>query len=122
MAKAPCARLMKFIRPIVTDRPMLMMNSRLPYAMPSNRTPARFPSITPALRARRSSVPGVLDVLELVELDVPGLAVDHLHLAQVDGLDRLPRGRIDRERPARAHPLHSLHGLDQLLAGRVGAR
>ena len=30
IANAPCARLMKFIRPIVTDSPMLMMNSRLP--------------------------------------------------------------------------------------------
>ena len=30
IANAPCARLTKFIRPIVTDRPMLMTNSRLP--------------------------------------------------------------------------------------------
>jgi hypothetical protein len=27
---APCARLTKFIRPIVTESPMLMTNSRLP--------------------------------------------------------------------------------------------
>ena len=30
IANAPCARLTKFIRPIVTDRPMLMTNNRLP--------------------------------------------------------------------------------------------
>ncbi len=30
MANAPWARLTKFISPIVTDRPMLMMNRRLP--------------------------------------------------------------------------------------------
>src|SRR5215831_5937220 len=111
MANAPCARLMKFIRPIVTDRPMLIMNSRLPYAMPSNRTPAKFPSIANAPKrayarlppgARRPrggpsvavragsrasvqpSVPRVFHVLELVELDVPRLAVDHLHFAKVN--------------------------------------
>src|SRR6266446_6888329 len=61
--------------------------------------------------ARRSST-GVLDVLDLVELDVPRLAVDHLHFAQVDGLYRLPRRRVDRHRPSGTYPLHPLHRLD----------
>src|SRR5437867_4278909 len=34
----------------------------------------------------RRSVTRVLHVLDLVELDVPRLAVDHLHFAQVNGL------------------------------------
>jgi hypothetical protein len=40
MANAPWARFTKFMRPIVTDRPRLTRKSRLPYAMPSNRTPS----------------------------------------------------------------------------------
>src|SRR5512143_5393 len=148
IANAPCARFTKFMRPIVTDRPMLMMNSRLPYATPSNSTPARFPSIQRSLCAdpmpcgdrkaapRSPRPPGggargrlggalvarVLHVLELVELHVPRLAIDHLHFTQIDVLNRLSRRRVDRDRPAGAHPLHSLHRLDELLAGRAGAR
>src|SRR5580698_11389875 len=37
MAKAPCARLMKFIRPSVTESPHASTNSSIPYAIPSNR-------------------------------------------------------------------------------------
>src|ERR1051325_11113333 len=37
MANAPCARLTKFIRPRVTDRPQASTNSSMPYATPSNR-------------------------------------------------------------------------------------
>src|SRR5690606_2341132 len=40
MPKAPCARLMKFIMPSVTDRPTDSRNSSMPKAKPSNRTMA----------------------------------------------------------------------------------
>ena len=44
------------MRPIVTDRPMLMTNSRQPYAMPSNRTPTKL--VTNGARARYGCLPG----------------------------------------------------------------
>src|SRR5207253_4023129 len=83
MAKAPCARLTKFMRPIVTDRPTLTRKSRLPYAMPSNRTP--ITTLSPALSQGRgrTSLARVLHVRELVELDVPVFAAALLDLAHV---------------------------------------
>src|SRR6476620_8654324 len=69
--------------------------------------------------ARRSLDAGILDVLDLVELDAPWLAVHHLHPADVDRLHRVARSRIDRYRPARAHPLHPPHCLDELVTARV---
>ena len=38
MAKAPCARLTKFIRPSVTERPTLIRNNSKPEATPSKMT------------------------------------------------------------------------------------
>src|SRR5262245_64866127 len=58
----------------------------------------------------------VLDRVELRELDVVELAVDLLDLADIDVLDDLAGVRINRDRPARAFPLHALHRPDQ----RVG--
>src|SRR6185437_4088251 len=49
MAKAQCARLTKFIRPSVTDRPTDSKNNNIPYAMPSNRTPRTGGSMAAAL-------------------------------------------------------------------------
>src|SRR5215475_13585176 len=43
MANAPCARLTKFIRPRVTDRPQASTNSSMPYATPSNRMVSMAP-------------------------------------------------------------------------------
>ena len=45
---------------------------------------------------------GVFDLGDLVELDVVELAADPLHLAHVDVLHDVARGRIDRDRAARA--------------------
>src|SRR5262245_38348735 len=56
---------------------------------------------------------GVLDRIELRELDVVELAVDLLDLADIDVLDDLAGVRIDRDRPARALPRHALHRADQ---------
>src|SRR5882762_5709859 len=50
----------------------------------------------------------VLDVLDLVDLDVEQLALDLLDPADVDRLDDVACFRIDRDRPARAFPLHAL--------------
>src|SRR5688572_30542140 len=47
MAKPPCARLTKPIRPIVTERPTETMNSTMPAARPPSRMPATSsPKIT----------------------------------------------------------------------------
>src|SRR5437762_5045336 len=63
----------------------------------------------------------VLHVLDLVELDVPELAVLHLAAADVDVLHDVARLAIDRHRTARAHPREALRRLDELAAGRVAA-
>src|SRR6201995_318114 len=65
---------------------------------------------------------GVLHVREGLELDIVELAVLLLDLADVDVLDDVARLRVDRDRAARALPLHALHGLDQLVAVGVAAR
>src|SRR5207248_8829077 len=59
---------------------------------------------------------GILEVLDLVELDVVRLAVDQLALADVDVLHDVARRGVDRHRPARTRPRHAFHRLDQLLA------
>src|SRR5258708_36959320 len=59
---------------------------------------------------------GVLDGLEGREFDVVEFAVDLLDLADVDVLHDVAGFRIDRNRAARAFPLHPLHGLDQRIA------
>src|SRR5574337_831920 len=99
MAKAPCARLTKFISPSVTDSPTLIRNSSTPEAMPSNRI-VTSPSGRGRRRApapRRSLLAGVLEVVDLVELDVLQLAVDAFGLADVDVLDDVAGGRLDRK-------------------------
>src|SRR5215475_10709461 len=65
---------------------------------------------------------GILDGVEGLELDVVELAVDLLHLADVDVLDDVAGIRIDRDRTARALPLHPLHGRDQLVAVGIATR
>src|SRR5882762_2615691 len=59
---------------------------------------------------------GVLDGLEGLEFDIIEFAVDFLDLADVDVLHDVAGFRIDRNRAARAFPLHRLHGLDQRIA------
>src|SRR4051812_21352310 len=53
---------------------------------------------------------GVLHGLEGLEFDVVKFAVDLLDLADVDVLHDVAGFRIDRDRTARAFPLHPLHG------------
>src|SRR5437588_9693356 len=52
---------------------------------------------------------GILDVGEGCELDVVKFAVDLLDLADVDVLHDVAGFRVDRDRAARAFPLHPLH-------------
>src|SRR5689334_4239498 len=46
MANAPCARLTKFIRPRVTERPQASTNSSMPYATPSNKMVSMAPPVS----------------------------------------------------------------------------
>src|ERR1035437_8000291 len=64
---------------------------------------------------------GVLDGLEGLEFDVVELAVDLLDLADVDVLHDVAGLRIDRDRAARAFPLHPLHGFDERVAVGLAA-
>src|ERR1700716_4152647 len=54
--------------------------------------------------------------LESLEFDVVELAVDLFDLADIDVLHDVAGFRIDRDRAARAFPLHPLHRLDQAIA------
>ena len=63
----------------------------------------------------------ILDRLESREFDVVELAVDLLDLADVDVLHDVAGFRIDRDRAARAFPLHPLHGRDQRIAVGLAA-
>src|SRR6266436_5524926 len=58
----------------------------------------------------------ILDGLEGLELDIIELAVDLLDLADVDVLHDVAGVRIDRDRAARAFPIHPFHRGDQLVA------
>src|SRR5258705_6584523 len=88
--------------------------------------PGTSPGVTWRVRGGRSRSPtvapsllrlaGVLDGLEGCEFDVVELAVDLLDLADVDVLHDVAGFRIDRDRAARAFPLHPLHGFDQRIA------
>src|SRR5262245_32564919 len=117
MAKLQCARLMKFIIPSVTDSPTESRNSSMPYASPSNSRPASGAIIVSvALAAPLFLQPRfdrILDVLDRVDLDVEQLAAGALHAPDVDVLDDVARLRIDRDRSARAFPLHSFGRRDQ---------
>src|SRR5882672_6498866 len=64
---------------------------------------------------------GILHRLEGGEFDVVELAVDFLDLADVDVLHDVAGFRIDRDRAARALPLHALHRLDQRIAVGLAA-
>src|SRR6266568_1998978 len=64
---------------------------------------------------------GILHRLEGREFDVVEFAVDLLDLADVDVLHDVAGFGIDRDRAARAFPLHALHRLDQLVAVGVAA-
>src|ERR1039457_961492 len=64
---------------------------------------------------------GVLDGLEGLEFDVVELAVDLLDLADIDVLHDVAGLRIDRDRAARAFPLHPLHGFDERVAVGLAA-
>src|SRR3954466_16373552 len=65
---------------------------------------------------------GVFYGPEGLELDIVKFAVDLLDLADVDVLHDVAGFRIDRDRAARACPLHTLHGANQRIAIRFSAR
>src|ERR1700745_3293750 len=64
---------------------------------------------------------GILHRLEGREFDVVEFAVDLLDLADVNVLHDVAGFRIDRDRAARAFPLHALHCLDQRIAVGLAA-
>src|SRR5882762_587343 len=63
----------------------------------------------------------VLDVLDLVDLDVDEAPADCLDAADINGLDDVAGLRIDRNRAARAFPLHALGGPDERFAVGLAA-
>src|ERR1700737_3893853 len=77
--------------------------------MPSNSRPTRLPSITIALPRSRPSGSRILDLVDLVELDVPVMAVAQFDLADVDRLNDVASRRVDGHRPARTRPRHAFH-------------
>src|SRR5258706_887007 len=114
IAKAPWARLTKFMRPIVTDRPTLTRKRTLPYAMPSKRTPATI-SLSLGRGPGRGSLSWILHVRKFVELDVPILVAALFHAPHVDGLHDFARRRVDRDRPVRAREIHVLQQLHRIV-------
>src|SRR5882757_3272192 len=93
--------------------------------------PGTSPGMTPRERSPRPGMTshaasllglaGVLDGVEGLELDIVELAVDLLDLADIDVLHDVAGIRVDRDRAARAFPLHPLHGLDQAIAVGLAA-
>src|SRR6185312_8110488 len=64
---------------------------------------------------------GILHRLKSREFDVVEFAVDLLDLADVDVLHDVAGFRVDRDRAARAFPLHALHRRDQRVAVGLAA-
>src|SRR5580698_11431930 len=109
-----------------------LAQARNPYSLQGLWIPGSLASLTPrnddpicraARRLARSllGLAGILDGLKGLELDVVEFAVDLLDLADVDVLHDVAGFRIDRDRAARAFPLHALHGLDQRIAVGLAA-
>src|SRR5262249_62143280 len=69
------------------------------------------PALTESIAPRLLLFCWVLDVLDLVKLDISGRAVEFLDPADVHVLNDIARVRIDRNRSARALPLHALGSL-----------
>src|SRR5271155_2369791 len=75
-------------------------------------------NVTPRMIRRRALLrllERVLDRREGFELNRPRLPVYLLDLADIHVLDDVAGARIDRDRSARAFPLHALHGADHCL-------
>src|SRR5947209_4421499 len=113
MAKAPWARLTRFISPSVTASPQARMNSTIPYATPSNRT------VSMGCLAGRA-LGRVADGGDGRELDIVELAVHAFAAADIDVLDDVAGLPVDLDRAARAFPLHALRGVDQRGAAGAG--
>src|SRR3954469_1390775 len=75
----------------------------------------------PRTAASLLGLAGILHRLKSREFDVVQFAVDLLDLADVDVLHDVAGFRIDRDRAARAFPLHALHRLDQRIAVGLSA-
>src|SRR5436305_11825848 len=79
----------------------------------------RMPGMTASPSLLRLA--GILHRLEGREFDVVEFAVDLLDLADVDVLHDVTGFRIDRDRAARAFPLHALHRSYQCIAVGLAA-
>src|SRR5580765_1763921 len=76
---------------------------------------------TPRTAASLLGLAGILHRLKSREFDVVEFSVDLLDLADVDVLHDVTGFRINRDRAARAFPLHALHRLDQRIAVSLAA-
>src|SRR5215471_700847 len=134
MAKPPCARLTKPMRPIVTDRPTDTMKSTMPAATPPRSMLATStPQITSALgRGRRSQsgrgsarslgarpdlllLAGVLDAVDRADHLLRDLAVLHHDFGEVLVHHDIARDGVDRDGPAWTVELPSLERIQCLV-------
>src|SRR5256885_7169016 len=90
-------------------RPAARMNSKAPNESPFSACCSASSNVT------RGSLARVGHPADLVADRVDGLAVRGLHLAHVHVLDRIVRGGVELECPARAVELHRLKRRDELL-------
>src|SRR5262249_12315588 len=89
MANEPCARLTKFIKPRVTDRPQASTNSSMPYATPSNRMVSMLDLTSRCRRAKlRAAAPDAPPPLQMDRRAAQAAAPRPHRL--------LLRGRLDR--------------------------
>src|SRR5471030_3143084 len=119
MAKAPCARFTKFMRPSVTASPDASTKSNMPYATPSKAMVRRCMAVARGLVLAlllRGSLHRVLHGGKGLELDVVELAVLPLDLAQVHVLHHVAGLRVERHGAAWAVPRQTLHSLDECRA------
>src|SRR2546426_3223381 len=85
---------------------------------PESRDSGFSSAMRPGMTTSRSllRLAGILHRLEGREFDVVEFAVDLLDLADIDVLYDVAGFGIDRDRAARAFPLHALHRRDQRIA------
>src|SRR5580704_129382 len=86
------------------------------YATLPTRGRDKSPRDDAAVAASLLGLAGILHRRKRREFDIVEFAVDLLDLADVDVLHDVARLRIDRDRAARAFPLHALHRFDQGIA------
>src|SRR5690606_37928250 len=92
----------------------LVISNAIPVKLAGPDPIPNLPSVGP--------VQWVLYLRNFADDDVLQLAVNLLHLADIDGLHVVARIGVDAHRAARALPRHALGGFDQRVAGRIAIR